>query len=188
MAADGGSSDKKRLKLMPEVLPAPKRTSGAASARQRTMRTMERLIAVSAAGALIAGADAVAGCGYGVVDPMPGPSNCPNVAPTVVATAKWKLDAGKFVVVVDLSVPGKTDASYTDLDPSYVSNGTLVNRTLNQGALTLTIEPTSGAQSVGLNIPIKCDGGGASLSLFINTGKVTPLDGAAIDINVSDSY
>jgi hypothetical protein len=191
MAADGGSNDKgetkKRLKLMPEVLPAPKKAQGTGSARQRTMKTMERLIAVSAASALIAGAEVTGGCGYGVVDPLPPPSQCPNVASSIAAKATWKLDNGQFVIILELGVPGKTDASYVDSDPTISYGGKLVSRTLNQGALTITITPDAGVQNVGIYVPISCAEGNAHVMITMDTSKA-PADGVEIPLNKYDEF
>ncbi len=192
MAADGGSNEqddkKRRLQLMPEVLPDPKKAGGTGSVRQRTIKTMERLIAVSAASAIIGGASAVGGCGYGVVDPLPPPSNCPNIASTITAKATWKLDNGQYVVIVELSVPGKTDASYVDADPSVTYGGTLVSRTLNQGALSIVIKPASNTENAGLSVQVHCSAGNANLSIDIEINQSAPADGASIPISVYDGF
>jgi hypothetical protein len=65
------SDEKRKLKLMPEVLPDPRlaRKDRDAGPRERTIAHMKKLLT------LAAGASAVAACtkGYAVVDPLPPP-------------------------------------------------------------------------------------------------------------------
>lgn len=193
MAADGGSNEKgdkkKRLKLMPEILPDPKKAGGTGSARQRTMKTMERLIAVSAASALIAGADVTTGCGYGVVDPLPPPAKCPNLASTITAKATWKLDNGQFVIVLELSAPNQAGAILVDKDPECFSNGSLVSRSLNQGAMTITILPTTGPniQSSYLCVHASCSEGDSRVSIELDV-SAAPVDGADVKVSMYDLF
>lgn len=193
MAADGGSNDKgekkKRLKLMPEILPDPKKAQGSGSARQRTMKTMERLIAVSAASALIAGAEVTGGCGYGVVDPLPPPSVCPNLASTITAKATWKLDNGQFVIVVELSAPTQAGAALADRDPECFSNGALASRALNQGAMTITVVPTTGPNIVAVSLCVHatCSEGDTRVSVNLDVSGA-PVDGAAVPVSMYDLF
>lgn len=191
MAADGGSNQdgkKKRLQLMPEVLPEPKRANTKGSVRERAVKTRDRLIALSAASAIMAGASAVGGCGYGVVDPLPPPSQCPDVLSTITAKARWKLDNGQFVIIVDLGVPGQADASYKDVDPTISGDASFVSRALTQGALTVTILPISGATIAYLHVPIHCAAGDAGVGVSIQISGVTPADGAEIPATLYESY
>jgi hypothetical protein len=65
------SDDKKRLKLMPEVLPDPRlaKKDRDSAPRERTIAHMKRLLALATS------ASAIAACtkGYAVVDPLPPP-------------------------------------------------------------------------------------------------------------------
>src|SRR4051812_26546031 len=63
-------------KLMNEVLPDPTRPSVAGSARRRTLERLTRLVAIAAASTAIgARCGEHGGAGYGVVDPLPPPSD-----------------------------------------------------------------------------------------------------------------
>jgi hypothetical protein len=82
-----------------------------ASARDRTLQRMKRLLAFTAAvGATACGHDH----GYAVVDPMPPPPRCPGVAQTITASVAWRQDevgladgtkAKRWRIVVTLSAP-----------------------------------------------------------------------------------
>jgi len=92
---------KKRLKLLPEVLPAPPPASELGP-RQRTLNNLGRLAALATAAA------AFGGCkdsGYAVVDPMPAPTRCAELAATVHAEVTWKTAS---TVVLKLGKPGLT--------------------------------------------------------------------------------
>ncbi|MCA9647561.1 MAG: hypothetical protein KC492_43025, partial [Myxococcales bacterium] len=69
---------RRRLALMPEVLPAPP-PPGRLNPRERTLRSLGRLAAAAAAAASL-NACKETGCGssggYAVVDPMPPPAKC----------------------------------------------------------------------------------------------------------------
>lgn len=190
MAADGGSNrdgNKRRLQLMPEILPAPKQPNAKGSVRDRTVKTKDRLIALAAASAIMAGAAAVSGCGYGVVDPLPSPSSCPDVLSTITATAKWKLDNNQFVIVVEFSVPGQADAAYKDVDPQVTGDASFVSRALVQGALTVTILPKSGATVAYVHVPVHCTEGDTGVGVNLHVEGVTPVDGAAVTVTLYET-
>lgn len=193
MAADGGSNDKgdkkKRLKLMPEILPDPKKAGGKGSARQRTMKTMERLIAVSAASALIAGAEVSGGCGYGVVDPLPPPAQCPDLASTITAKATWKQDAGNWLIVLELSAPTKVGAALADRDPECINQEFFVSRALNQGAMTITLQPPlePNVEYLSLCVHATCSEGNSRVSINLDI-KAAPVDGAAVPVSMYDLF
>lgn len=187
MAADGGSNEKdgkkRRLQLMPEVLPDPKKAEGTGSARQRTLKTMERLIAVSAASALIASADVVGGCGYGVVDPLPPPSNCPDFnASTIKAT--WKLDNNQFVVFIEFGAPTNMSDAYLDADPTVPAGGKLLSRTFMPDAVTVKVQPNSGAESVQVVVPVSCSSIGGDLTIFVQLVGFPMQDGASLPVSL----
>src|SRR5277367_3103337 len=74
-------------KLATEVLPHPTTHAGPATARQRTLEHMTRLLALAASTTL---QPACSGGGYAVVDPMPTPSRCQGLAAGIHATVEWK--------------------------------------------------------------------------------------------------
>src|SRR5262245_34085695 len=99
--SEQGDRGKRRLGMMPEVLPAPTRGHGEGSPRQRTLNTMERMLTAAAASALITGCSnnkSGGDTGYGVVDPMPPPVRCPGVAASVDVKATWKEGQAGLIV------------------------------------------------------------------------------------------
>lgn len=101
---------RRRLDLLPEVLPAPP-APVEGGPRQRTLARLTRLAAATAAAAAISGCKDKHGTGggYAVVDPMPVPARCTGAAMTIHATAKWKDE--KTIELV-LGKPGTTGVSY----------------------------------------------------------------------------
>jgi hypothetical protein len=192
MDGSNGSDDKgktkKRLRLLPEVLPDPTRREGTGSARQRTLKTMERLIAISAASALIAGCSGSGSgdTGYGVVDPMPPPAKCPGVAGSITATATWKQGANGLFILLTLGKPGRQDAQYTAV-PDSVSGAKVTNSTQNAGAMTLELTPDAGATYVYVSVPVSCSDGSSHVSLQLEI-KAGAKDGDAVPLTSSDTF
>src|SRR5436190_21723735 len=100
--------------VLPEVLPDPRRPKELSAPRNRTVAHMQRLLATAAAVGVAtvscgkekaatdpsgehkgcgkkgsSSGDQTSSSGYAVVDPMPPPALCPDVAPTVKATATF---------------------------------------------------------------------------------------------------
>jgi hypothetical protein len=93
---------KKRLEMLPELLPKPQRIAGRPDPRARTLARMRALAAFSAASLVAAcGGEKATNDGkkdggpdpYGVVDPLPRP-HCDEVAPKVIAIYTQLGDAG----------------------------------------------------------------------------------------------
>ena len=202
---------KRRLGMMPEVLPAPSNHPLQGSPRQRTVRTMERLLAAATATALLAscsnnhgggaggagaggagasGASSSSGGGYGVVDPLPPPARCEGVAATSPATAVWKdaMDGSGLIIELQLPKPGRTDASYEEQTPPLLSGATLVSSTNTAGALTLELAPAAGAL-VDVNLGVTCAAGPGRLEIVLDAEKAsTPTAGDPVALVINDAY
>jgi hypothetical protein len=116
-------STKRRLSLLPEVLPAPQR-SEKSSARQRTLQRMKVLAALGAA-SIAAGCGKVTGDdttsrpadggldggedAYGVVDPIPRPS-CFDTSPRPTVSAAYVTPAGDAGADAETEPDGGVDA------------------------------------------------------------------------------
>jgi hypothetical protein len=100
------SDEKKRLKLMPEVLPDPRlaKKDRDRAPRERTIAHMKRLLALATS------ASAIAACtkGYAVVDPLPPPTS--SVGPMPVP------DAGAIDAESPFGPFGPLDASLGSTD------------------------------------------------------------------------
>ncbi len=92
--------DRKRLNLLPEILPAPT-TSVPGLARERTLDRMRKLIAASAAAATLHGCRP--GYVYMPTDPPPPPPEC-TMFPMVVA-ALWHEENGHPIIAATISLP-----------------------------------------------------------------------------------
>ncbi|HET9932319.1 MAG TPA: hypothetical protein VFQ35_16560 [Polyangiaceae bacterium] len=90
-------SNRRRLKLMNEVLPSPT-NAGASSPRARTLLHMQRLLSATAFAVACSKQTAPEPPGYGVVDPMPTPARDrdePDAsAPIPVPISDPKVDGG----------------------------------------------------------------------------------------------
>jgi hypothetical protein len=101
---------KRKLNLMPEVLPDPRlaKKDRDAGPRERTIAHMKRLLA------LTAGATAVAACtkGYAVVDPLPPPGTAtigPPLPPPLDASTDAETPFGPFQSPDDAAKLGSMD-------------------------------------------------------------------------------
>jgi hypothetical protein len=105
------SDEKRKLKLMPEVLPDPRlaKRDRDAAPRERTIAHMKRLLALTTS------ASAIAACshGYAVVDPLPPPGTATIGPPVGPPDASGAIDAetpfGPFVSPDDAAKLGSMD-------------------------------------------------------------------------------
>ncbi len=146
-------SQKKRLKLLPEVLPAPP-ASSELSPRQRTLNTLGRLVAVATAAAVMTGCKDK-GSGYGVVDPIVPPARCTGLAETVRAEVTWKTAT---TLVLKLSKPGLAGSHYVNQWPR-VSGGRIVSSNIAIDGAELELEVPAGATQVMVWIGVECSAG-----------------------------
>jgi hypothetical protein len=81
--------DKRRLKLLNEVLPKPTVGQEPHGPRARTLTHMQRLLALAAASATLGSGcpDKSPGSGYGVVDPIPSPPTAPVPPASAITSA-----------------------------------------------------------------------------------------------------
>ena len=80
------------------------------SPRARTMQHMKRLASLAAAGAALSGA-ASSSNGYGVVDPLPSPPKCGNVATTIPPSAIVRAgEGGRAWVLAQIEIPSDASA------------------------------------------------------------------------------
>ena len=173
--------------------PAPPHTPSQGSPRQRTTRTMERLLAAAAASAMIAGCSSKggSGSGYAVVDPMPPPARCPGVATSIDVTAAWKQGQGGLVVELRLSKPRRPDASYAPAEAPAVSSGKLVSSNAEAGAMALEIAPEPGVTSVYVSVGATCSDGSSHVAIELDlSGAATtpPKAGDPVKLTMNDSY
>ena len=193
-ARAGEGRGKRRLGMLPEVLPVPTQGLGQGSPRQRTMRTMERLLTAAAASALIGGCSNNKGGGdpgYGVVDPMPPPARCPGVAASIAVKATWTEGQAGLVVELRLSKPGRPDASYAAQETPQVSQGKVINSSVDAGAMVLQIAPDPQAAYVYVNVAATCSEGPAHVAIQLDlttTSQAPPKAGDAVTFTVNDSY
>ncbi len=142
------------------------------SPRQRTLREMQRLVAVAAAmGACAKGHDDSAtkdgaptaakeppreNIGYGVVDPMPPPpARCAGLAATVKTTVKWD---GPFLEIA-LEAPSLQGASY-DVKRKVVVSGAIVKKqTMTAKKVLLRLAPDPEVRIIDFEVPAICPEG-----------------------------
>jgi hypothetical protein len=155
------------------------------SPRGRTLQHMKRLASLAAAGAALSGT-ACSSSGYGVVDPLPPPPKCGDVAATIAATAMVRAgEGGAWRIELTLSKSTRTDVSYASAEPS-VSNAILGSVTPgSDGSLVVVLTP----QKSGLlfvSIPVDCPAGHAWVRAQIEIpSDASP--GAAAKVTLMDS-
>jgi hypothetical protein len=188
-------STKRRLTLMPEILPTPQIASagagaGASSVRNRTLARLKILAALGAAGlAASCGRTLDDGGGtngggdgglpdgpreagedaYGVVDPLPRPSCFQSALPT--ATGSYVNDAGDAGPEA-----GNGDELTIDVVLSFPQTGvaigtvtpshaTFVSSTPVTGGVTLRFKVSSLETQAGANVQVSCSTGPSAIRL-----------------------
>jgi hypothetical protein len=160
---------KKRLELLPEVLPAPVRqpASNRPSPRERTLKNLTRLVAAAAlttGGCKDNGSDP----GYGVVDPMPPPARCGGLADSITATAKWTSPDEVFVTLSKPAMVGsKLDASVTPKNLAGVTVKLWMVHGDGRGELTLGLVKDGSHRSV--TVGATCPNGPQPLIVQLQT-------------------
>ncbi len=170
-------STKRRLSVLPEVLPAPQR-SGESSVRERTLQRMKVLAALGAA--TIAASCGTQQGGYGVVDPMPSPS-CfeKNPKPTVTASyvaadagadaAIEPQDAGGSARRVEMTIAfdRETDVVFSSASADVPILETSMSST--GGRLLLSIP--EGRTTAAVTVPFSCSSNGGTLTIHLTLGS-----------------
>jgi hypothetical protein len=187
-------STKRRLTLMPEILPTPQTASlGTSTVRSRTLARLKVLAAVGAAGLAAScgrtlddgggtngGSDGGLADGpreagedaYGVVDPLPRPSCFESALPTakgayVLADADGGADAGADLVVdVTLSFPqpGVAVGTVTPREGAFLSSMPAA------GGVVLRFRIDAGAAQPGANVQVSCAQGPSTIRLDFQLG------------------
>jgi hypothetical protein len=167
--------NKKRLGMLPEILPAPQVIS-AVGPRQRTLDNLRRLAAAAGAAAALHGCGNGSGngsgtgsSGYAVVDPMPPPARCSGLGDTIDATVAWRTPG---TLVLTLGAPRMEGATYLDVPPRLESGGTLGTVDIQPQAVSIEITPT--ANDVYFAVRAHCPAGDQELTVHINRNEVPP--------------
>lgn len=203
--------------MLPEVLPDPRGARArSAGPRQRTVAHMQRMLTMGAAVGLAFGcgkttkpADGAGesrGCGkggaatddagannvttstgYAVVDPVPTPAYCPNLAQKIHATAlAVDGDAGDLLVDVYLPLIGdRPDVKYVADAAPIAYNATVVQTWRQKGGVTVRLKPQANAQSASVSVKIMCDHGPGTISANLSMPK-PPKPGQAVVVYVSE--
>lgn len=115
--------------------------------------------------------------GYAVVDPMPPPAHCPDVAPNVKATATFEQgDGGKLVLKVHFPMPiGRSDWSYVKDSPPMTYTGALVASEVKADGVHVVVTPDLTGRNANVSVKGNCDKGPGTLSAMISwTGDPKP--------------
>lgn len=170
---------KKRLTLMPEVLPSPEKIAGRPEPRARILARLRYLSAVSMASI----AAVACGEGYGVVDPLPSPACNSNPLPTVAARYLTGGDAGADAAadanVADAAAPDAEPTDAGGADASALPDGGTNAGGARLVEITLGFErqtPNQYGQPVQSDAPIVASsffGSGARLVVSVPGGRST---------------
>lgn len=203
--------------MLPEVLPDPRAARARSTApRQRTIAHMQRMLTMGAAVGLAFGCGKTTkpaeaggesrGCGkgsatnddagannvttstgYAVVDPVPTPAYCPNLAQKIHATAlAVESDAGDLLVDVYFPLVGdRPDVKYV-ADATPVAYAATVVQTWHQkGGVTVRVKPQGDTQNASVSVKIMCDHGPGTISANLSMPK-RPKPGQGVAVYVSE--
>ncbi|MFO0612906.1 MAG: hypothetical protein U0414_09975 [Polyangiaceae bacterium] len=155
------------------------------TARERVSAHMNILVAA----ALVTTATAAADCGYGVVDPLPPPSSCPDIAKQLIVTATWVDDmAGGTELEIRVTRPAnRADITFEEWKTS--TGSSLVPQTLPDGfAVRLKVDAT--AVDAAFDVDVHCSGdGGVATTLRVDvTVTSTRTVGTTAKTNVYELF
>ncbi len=123
------------------------------SPRDKTRAHMQKLLAVAA---LAAGCSKRHEPGYGVVDPMPPPAQCPGTFGQVTARATF---LGTDVLLeVDFSKSASSKPRVGQAAQSW--DGKVVAEEVVGDLLRVRVRPAAGATNVNLTMPVQCASAG----------------------------
>ncbi|HEX7601918.1 MAG TPA: hypothetical protein VF316_09950 [Polyangiaceae bacterium] len=190
-------SEKRRLKLMPEVLPAPTLVQPGTNVRGRTLSHMQRMLAtaMTAAATTTATTTTTASAtptatapdiGYGVVDPMPAPARCAGVAAAAKAKAVYVSDAKGLALVLTVSLPATSQLGAKFSSRPASAWGSVVLSASIAGGITATIRVRPTTTSIGVSIPVDCSAGPGTLSASISSLPTAPKAGDTAVVNLND--
>jgi hypothetical protein len=110
--------------------------------------------------------------GYAVVDPMPRPAHCPDVAEHMKATAA---KSGEDVVVRVNNAGGYSGFKYDRTQKPLVYGGTYVKHSLEaSGTMVVTFKP-SAPGNVSVSLKGACSKGGVTISVYVASDLTTTL-------------
>lgn len=157
------SEPKRRLGLMPEILPTPP-GSPAGGPRDRTLAHMKKLIVMATAAVAMDGCKDGSTPGYGVVDPMPPPAKCdPSFKGTTTATR----DGDTVTLIIEATDDSAIRAGDPKLPP-----GLLLSSKLEGKKLTVTF---SAGQNTSwyVTFPASCNGKDVDLTVQLYWDSAT---------------
>lgn len=133
------------------------------SARDKTMEHLRELVtAVAVVGALSAEASACGG--YGVVDPLPPPANCPDILKDLSGTTKREAN-GDWTITLHSS---NSDVVFKG-GPQIIAGGKIVSsNVLSNGDLEIRLTPDPGV-TVRVRIPSTCSGTASIVAVVFPT-------------------
>jgi hypothetical protein len=168
------------------------------SARDKTLITMKRLLAVSASAAALSGACGNKEKGYGVVDPMPDPRQpCFDPLEKVVAYAHWATgDGGAPIIRVRIEI--KQDAAELNFSQGKVRlnyrGGEVLRESATEKELVVEVTPPfmdggvteSGEKTMDVRIDgLPCGEPMKTSSLRVVIDLSGPKDGSKLKTEVS---
>lgn len=115
--------------------------------------------------------------GYGVVDPMPPPPECPGLAATVKATVAWKTDpSGKYVELL-LPKPTMSGSEWVKSVPPTAYGGKITKHGFTGSDVYVRVVPDAGSTYAYVYVAAKCSTGEervyATVDLSSGSPKVT---------------
>jgi hypothetical protein len=123
------------------------------TARERVRAHMNVLVAA----AIVTTATAAVDCGYGVVDPLPPPSSCPNIAQQLTVTATWVDDgAGGTELEFEVTRPSsRTDITFEAWKKA--TGATLTPQQIQDG-FTVRLQVDAAASMAAFDVDVHCSG------------------------------
>jgi hypothetical protein len=178
---------RKRLKLLPEILPAPPPQSPNGDPRERTLKRLGRLVAAATTAAAVSNCDAV-GSGYAVVDPMPPPPQCDGLSQSIHAEAKF---LSPTLLLVTLGASSMTGAAYLP-DRFHLDDGAFVVRSkaIASDRVEVEIELSGAPKYVSFQVGVSCPNGVQAVGVAVLAAKEgDPVSASApIQVKLGDTY
>jgi hypothetical protein len=110
--------------------------------------------------------------GYAVVDPMPRPAHCPDVAAHMKATAA---KSGDNIVLRVNNAGGFSNFKYDKDQKPVVYGGTYVKHSLEaSGTMVVTVKP-NGTDYASVSLKGTCSKGAATISVYVGSDLVPSL-------------
>lgn len=179
---------RRRLKLLPEVLPAPPPQSPNGDPRERTLKRLGRLVAAATTAAAVSNCHAGDGSGYAVVDPMPPPPQCDGLSQSIHAAANF---LSPTVLLVTLGASSTAGAAYLPDRFHLDDQGFVVRRKqIEANRVEVEIELSGTPKYVSFQVGVSCPNGVQAVGVAVLAAK----DGdpvtanAPIQVKLGDTY